>query len=90
MQRIPVESSDIKSVGYDPRTQILEIEFHSGGVYDYYAVPASVHQALIQAESKGKHFHANVKGKFAFIQVGGLPSRPYVTRWLPQRKRKAR
>jgi KTSC domain len=33
MERQPVSSSNLKSVGYDPRSRTLEIEFHNGGVY---------------------------------------------------------
>lgn len=33
MQRQPISSSNLKTVGYDADTQVLEIEFHHGGVY---------------------------------------------------------
>jgi len=32
MQRLQVDSSMISSVGYDPETQTLELEFNSGAV----------------------------------------------------------
>ena len=44
MQRQPVESSSLASVGYEERTRTLEVEFHNGGVYQYLEVPASVHR----------------------------------------------
>lgn len=64
MQRQPVKSSQIRSVGYDPAEQVLEIEFHSGGVYRYFAVPAAVHTALLRARSRGKYFEAQIKGAY--------------------------
>jgi hypothetical protein len=44
MQRIPVSSTDLRSVGYAPESSVLEIEFNSGGIYQYSRVPASVYQ----------------------------------------------
>jgi hypothetical protein len=41
MDRTPVSSSNLSSVGYDPDEQILEIEFNGGRVYQYYDVPPS-------------------------------------------------
>jgi len=35
MKRKTVKSSNIKSVGYDIRNKILEIEFNNGAVYHY-------------------------------------------------------
>jgi hypothetical protein len=64
MQRQPVKSSQIRSVGYDPAEQVLEIEFHSGGVYRYFGVPTTVHTALLRARSRGKYFEAHIKGVY--------------------------
>lgn len=38
MIRQPVSSSNIRSIGYDSKSNTLEIEFHSGGVYQYFGV----------------------------------------------------
>ena len=69
MQRQPVESSNLRSVGYDEFLLVLEIEFKSGAVYRYYGVPSEVHDELINAESVGKYFNANVKSKYNFLKV---------------------
>lgn len=61
MKRAPVQSSNITSVGYDPSAGILEIEFHSGGVYQYLGVPKAVHDGLMKAASKGSYFHHYIK-----------------------------
>ncbi len=61
MERVQVESSNLASVGYNPETTTLEIEFHSGDIYQYSGVPEDVHQGLMNAESKGKYFHRNIK-----------------------------
>ena len=70
MIRQPVNSSDVRSVGYDEATQTLEIEFHSGGTYQYYAVPLVVYRALMSAPSHGQYFHAHIKGLYRYRQVG--------------------
>ncbi len=61
MKREPVKSSNVSSVGYDPGTSTLEIKFHSGGVYQYYGVPSSVHEGFMKADSKGSYFHHYIK-----------------------------
>jgi len=58
---IPVTSSDLSQVGYDPNTQQLEIVFHSGGIYLYSGVSSSEYQGLISAGSVGRYFHAYIK-----------------------------
>lgn len=54
MERQYVSSSNIASIGYDPDNQVLEIEFLSGAVYQYYDVPQSVYDGLMAADSHGK------------------------------------
>lgn len=60
----PVTSSNIESVGYDAATQTLAVAFKHGGTYHYYEVPQDAVKSLLEAESIGKHFHAEIKGKF--------------------------
>lgn len=61
MERVPVQSSNLSSVGYDPDTLTLEVEFQHGGVYQYFGVPGHVYEGLIGAASKGSFFHQNIK-----------------------------
>lgn len=65
MQRHPVESSNIRSIGYDSDEGLLEVEFHSGGVYQYREVPENVFQRFLCASSKGRFFHQNIKGRYS-------------------------
>ncbi|HVX56934.1 MAG TPA: KTSC domain-containing protein [Candidatus Saccharimonadales bacterium] len=57
MKRSPVKSSNLKTVGYDPATKTLEVEFHSGAVHQYAGITPGAHQALVRAPSIGSHFH---------------------------------
>ena len=61
MERTPVSSSTIASIGYDHESETLEIEFHGGGIYQYPGVPEKVHQELMIAGSKGTYFDRNIK-----------------------------
>ena len=61
MKRTNVDSSNLKSVGYDEEEKILEIEFLHGGIYQYFEVPKSVYDGLMNADSHGKYFDRNVK-----------------------------
>ncbi|WP_101294553.1 KTSC domain-containing protein [Halegenticoccus soli] len=67
--RTPVESSSLKSVGYDPDDETLEIEFHSGGVYRYRDVPRRVYQELLSASSHGSYFHEHVRGQYDYRRL---------------------
>lgn len=69
MERETVDSSTILSVGYDKATETLEIEFKSGGVYQYYNVPEMVFEQLMQSGSKGKFHHAQIKNAFPYSRV---------------------
>ncbi|MDD3721911.1 MAG: KTSC domain-containing protein [Lutibacter sp.] len=65
IQRIPVSSSNIATVGYDAETQILEIEFHHGAIYQYFDVPKAVYDGLMSAGSIGSFFMNEIKTKFS-------------------------
>jgi hypothetical protein len=70
MDRKAVSSSEITSIGYDPITLVLEVEFKAGVVYEYHGVPANVHSGLMSAPSHGKYFNQYVKkAGYAYIRV---------------------
>jgi hypothetical protein len=70
VERLHVHSSNIRSVGYDPTTRLLEVEFHRGSVYEYSDVPETVHQALMSASSKGSYLNTQVKPRYRCRQLG--------------------
>jgi hypothetical protein len=69
MQRQAVESSTLRSAGYDAAKRTLEIEFQNSHVYRYFGVPQSVYDSLIAASSKGQYFNQCIKGIFAFEKI---------------------
>lgn len=69
MLRESVESSAIVAVGYSATSLVLEVEYISGGVYQYLGVPVDEHAALMAAASKGQHVNRRIRGCFAFRRV---------------------
>jgi hypothetical protein len=68
--RRPVESSLIRSVGYDLASSVLEVEFVEGGrVYEYYDVPLSIYSDLMAAESKGSYFNDYIRDMYSYSQL---------------------
>lgn len=67
--RNAIVSTHLVSAGYDRAAQILEIEFRSGAVYRYVAVPPEIFADLMKAESKGRYFERNIRTKFAFHRM---------------------
>ncbi|MBL8127022.1 MAG: KTSC domain-containing protein [Chloroflexia bacterium] len=75
MQRQPVESSMLRSAGYDPAREILELEFTSGRIYRYFGVPEDIFADLLSAESKGRYFLDQIDDLFPYLQVRSTRSR---------------
>lgn len=69
MNRISVNSTSIASIGYDPDTQTLEVEFNNGNVYQYFDVPQVVYDSFISADSHGKFLNSNIKGIYRYARV---------------------
>ena len=64
MERIAVESSSVRAVGYDPATFELEVEFCNGRTYRYQLVPVAAYRLLLQAPSIGEFVNQQIKPRF--------------------------
>lgn len=69
MEREPVTSSNIVSIGYDTATETLEVEFATTGTYQYYNVPESIHQQLMEANSKGTFFNTHIRNAYSYSRA---------------------
>ena len=69
MMRQPVSSSNLQSVGYDPNSQTLEVEFNSGSIYQYTGVPESVYQGLMGAASHGSYLAQNIRDRYPYTRI---------------------
>lgn len=69
MERQQVISSNIASIGYDPESGTLEVEFLNGAVYQYFDVPETFHYELMNADSHGGYLAHNIKGSFRYARA---------------------
>lgn len=69
MEKIPVTSSNIESIGYDGDSSTLEIEFKNGATYQYFDVPENVFTELRDADSVGGYLAARIKGTYRYSKV---------------------
>jgi hypothetical protein len=68
MNRRPVQSSNISSVGFEPgedgQPGVMEVEFRNGMIYAYADVPEGEYQALLGAGSVGRYLNAHIIGTY--------------------------
>ena len=71
MDRKKVNSSSIRSVGYDERNRALEMEFNDGRIVQYSGVSAEVHRRLMSAPSLVSYFRDNIEESFTSKRIKG-------------------
>jgi hypothetical protein len=64
-----VESSTLATIAYDRTRELLQLEFSSHAIYQYWGVPIAVHEALLCAPSKGYYFNQAIRGKFLYSRI---------------------
>jgi non-canonical purine NTP pyrophosphatase (RdgB/HAM1 family) len=75
MQRLPVESTDIVSIGYDEKTRVLEIEFKENRVYRYFDVEPDVYERFTRTDSYGEYLHAHILKHYRYQKVAETPQK---------------
>jgi hypothetical protein len=78
----PLRSRALVSAGYDPETQLLELEFHNGRVYRYRDVPPGVYEFLLRTPSKGGFVNRMIDGRYAYEEVAEAVAEPDVAALL--------
>jgi hypothetical protein len=69
MRRVRVDSSAIRSAGFDAEHNVLELEFESGAIYDYFGVPRRLYDHLLGADSKGAFVNREIVPRFPARKV---------------------
>jgi len=64
MERKRVNSSKIRSAGYDPKAQLLEIEFSDGKILTFRGVSPEVHRQFVAAPSPTSFFEDKIDESF--------------------------
>lgn len=67
-----LESKLLSSMAYDSNEQILYLRFRSGDVYRYFEFSPEHHQQFLAAESRGRHFLANIRNHFRYERLARL------------------
>ena len=70
MRRIPVDSTAVRNVGFDPDSKTLEVQFVGGDVYRYANVPERHFHALTSGEgSVGRYVNREIRDRYAYKKV---------------------
>ena len=65
MKMIPVKSEAMNSIGYDPQTRRMLIEFKQGKTYPFCNVPQRVFDGLKNAHGRhGEYYHEHIKDRY--------------------------
>jgi hypothetical protein len=70
MKREPVESTAIKSIGYNEDKQLLEVEIlETGRVYQYKDVSVEEYLDFMDAKSLGEYYNRVIKDKYEYREL---------------------
>lgn len=64
-----VESSNIKQIGYDRKSQQMRIQFTNGGLFQYKEVPTEVFDEMMAAKSVGSYFSKNIRNVYSCVKL---------------------
>jgi hypothetical protein len=69
MTRIKVSSPALLSVGYEPDSELLELEFPGKRVFEYQKVQPVIYMGLMHTDAKEVYFNKHIRDKFQYSLV---------------------
>ncbi len=76
IERVHVESSNVKSLGYNDDRQIMALEMLDGIIYYYLDIPKIHFDEMIRCNKEGigissigSYLHRNVKGNYRYVRI---------------------
>ena len=70
IKMIEVDSSTIRSIGYDNDTKVLYVCFvYGNSTYAYFNVEVDIVKRLLDSNSKGKFLSKNFKGVYRYERI---------------------
>ncbi len=69
MERKRVSSSKVRSIGYDERQQLLEVEFTNGQVWQYARVSPEVHRRFMAAPNPTTFYDDRIADEYSGKRV---------------------
>lgn len=64
-----VLSTEIEWIGYESKRSMLQVEFIAGGIYQYDNVPEGIYHEFLTADSHGRYFETQIKGRYSFRKI---------------------
>lgn len=61
-----IDSTNVLGIAYDPISEVLQVDFQSGGRYHYFGVEKDKYEALRQAASKGGFLAQEIKPHYPY------------------------
>jgi hypothetical protein len=71
---VPVNSSSIHHVGYDPATHRLFLDYKGRRLYEYFDVPNDVYVRLRNAVSIGRFVNYAIKPHYHYKEIHSRPA----------------
>ncbi len=72
---VPVESSMLRAVRYDPAGRVLEVVFRNGRPYHFVNVPPDEYDHLLKASSRGRYFLNHIRDVYPYWRFHGARRR---------------
>jgi hypothetical protein len=69
MKRLPVVSNAIRSIGYDPDNEAMEVEFHNGYRYLVKKAPKGLYRRFMNTDSHGDFWNAEIRQSYEMIRL---------------------
>ena len=69
MHRTAIAANGISQVGYEDGSEILEIEFTSGSVFQFFNVPSKTFHQLMDAQFKEFYYQNNIHERFPYKRI---------------------
>ena len=69
MDWIDGNSSNIARFKYDMYSQVLTVEFISGGTYNYFDVHEHIFEGMKNASSRGQYLARQIKGSYRYARA---------------------
>jgi len=69
VERKKVNSSQVRSIGYEPSSQTLEVELTDGSTWQYAGVPSEVHRRFMAAPSVVSYYRDNIEEDYSRRRV---------------------
>ncbi|MDR3562863.1 MAG: KTSC domain-containing protein [Negativicutes bacterium] len=69
MSGVHVKATSLRSVQYDAGRKLLEVELSAGDRYQFFDVPATVYEELMQVGSRDQFFDRNIRLKYRHRRI---------------------